>query len=308
MIIVDGIDELTKIPNAIVTSGTFDGVHVGHQKILRNIIKTAKVHNGKSVVLTFWPHPRFILFPDDTSLKLLSTFEEKAQILKEVGIDYLVRIKFTHEFSQLSSEAFIQQVLVNKIRVKKLVIGYDHKFGKNREGSFDYLKSNSQKFGFGVEEISRQDIDDVGISSTKIRRALQEGEVHLASDYMGRPYQLTGKVVKGQQIGNSIGFPTANIELNETFKVLPKTGVYAVKVELEELEYKAMLNIGIRPTVGGTSVVIEVNIFDFNMDIYGKELTVSFIERIRDEQKFQSLEMLQEQLSEDKGKSLLILK
>lgn len=308
MIIVEGIDNLQRIPNAVVTSGTFDGVHVGHQKILKNVIKTAEKYKGKSVVLTFWPHPRFVLFPDDNKLKLLSTFEEKARILEEVGIDYLVKIKFTKVFSQLSSEAFIQDVLVDKIGAKKLVIGYDHKFGKNREGSFEYLKENSLKFGFDVEEISRQDIDDVGISSTKIRQALKEGHVHLASDYMGRPFSLTGQVIEGQQIGSDIGFPTANIQLDETFKVVPKYGVYAVTVEIEGNQYNAMLNIGIRPTVGGTSMVIETNIFNFNADIYGKQLTVSFIERIRDEKKFDSLEALKKQLSEDKAKSLSILK
>ncbi|MGL1887092.1 MAG: bifunctional riboflavin kinase/FAD synthetase [Reichenbachiella sp.] len=307
MIILEGIESIAEISNAIVTSGTFDGVHVGHQKILKKIVKTAKAKEGKSVVLTFWPHPRFILFPDDDTLKLLSTFEEKAQLLKEVGIDYLVKIQFTKEFSEWSSEEFIQEVLVNRIKAKKLVIGYDHKFGKNREGSFEYLKENSERFGFKVQEIPRQDIEEVGVSSTKIREALLEGHVHLASEYMGRPYAVSGTVINGKKIGRDLGFPTANIHVSEPYKIVPKDGVYAVLVEVEGQTYQGMLNVGLRPTVDGLSKVVEVNIFDFNADIYTKKLTINFVKRLRDEIKFESLDALIAQLVLDKQHSLQVL-
>ncbi|SHJ90942.1 riboflavin kinase / FMN adenylyltransferase [Reichenbachiella agariperforans] len=308
MIVLDGIDQIHNIPHAIVTSGTFDGVHIGHQKILKKIVKAAQKAGGKSVVLTFWPHPRFVLFPDDTSLKLLTTFEEKAAILEEVGIDYLVKIAFTPAFSQLSSQEFIQDVLVDRIGTRKLIIGYDHKFGKNREGSFEYLKEHSQLFNFDVEEIPRQDIDDVGVSSTKIRKALLEGNVHLAHEYMGRPYEITGTVVSGKKIGSEIGFPTANIRLGAHYKVIPKDGVYAIKVRLDGQEKDAMLNIGFRPTVEGVHRVIEAHIFDFQQDIYDQEITVSFIQYMRGEQKFDSLTRLQEQLKIDKKESLAVLR
>lgn len=308
MILLDGINQIHRIPGAIVTSGTFDGVHIGHQKILKKIVANAQQAGGKSAVLTFWPHPRFVLFPQDDTLKLLSTFEEKAELLKEVGIDYLIKIAFTKEFSQLSSESFIQDVLVDRIGTEKLVIGYDHRFGKNREGSFEYLKENCRRFNFDVEEIPRHDIDDVGVSSTKIRAALQEGKVDLAEEYMGRSYTVQGKVVSGQRIGGQLGFPTANIELEAAYKVVPKDGVYAVRVDLDGSSHDAMLNIGARPTVDGVGRVIEAHLFDFDQDIYGKMIKVSFVQRLRDEQKFDSLEDLKVQLNQDKVDSLAVLR
>ncbi|UXP33849.1 bifunctional riboflavin kinase/FAD synthetase [Reichenbachiella agarivorans] len=308
MIVLEGIDQIRHIPNAIVTSGTFDGVHIGHQKILKRIVQAAKEENGHSVVLTFWPHPRFILFPEDDTLKLLSNFEEKAAIMDEVGIDYIIKIEFTAEFSQLSSEQFIQEVLVDRLGTKKLIIGYDHKFGKNREGSFEYLKENNKRFKFEVEEIPRQDIDDVGVSSTKIRKALLQGNVDQASEYMGRHYSLIGTVVSGKKIGTGLGFPTANIQLKAAYKVVPKDGVYAVKVHMKEGTFDAMLNIGVRPTVDGVNRVIEVHIFDFDEDIYGQELKISFINYLRDEMKFDSLESLKNQLGKDKKESIRILR
>ncbi|MCV9388752.1 bifunctional riboflavin kinase/FAD synthetase [Reichenbachiella ulvae] len=308
MILLDGINQIHHIPNAIVTSGTFDGVHIGHQKILKKIVNNAKKFGGKSAVLTFWPHPRFVLFPDDNKLKLLTSFEEKAEILKEVGIDYLIKVEFTKEFSQMSSESFIQDVLVDRIGTKKLIIGYDHKFGKNREGSFEYLKENSSRFHFEVEEIPRQDIDDVGVSSTKIRMALEEGQVDLAHEYMGRPYSVGGTVVAGKKIGTQLGFPTANIQLNHSYKVVPKDGVYAVKVDVNGKQWDAMLNIGLRPTVDGLSRVMEAHIFDFDQDIYDQSLVVNFVKRLRDEQKFDSLDELKGQLEIDKTNSLAVLR
>ena len=308
MVIIEGQRAIPEIQNAIVTSGTFDGVHFGHQKILRKIVNTAKELKGKSVVLTFWPHPRFVLFPEEKTLKLLSTFEEKAKLLEEVGIDYLVKVEFTKEFSQLSSETFIQNMLVNKLKTKKLVIGYDHRFGKNRTGSFEYLKENSDRFGFEVEEIPRQDIDDVGVSSTKIRQALFHGEVDKAAEYLGRFYSISGTVVKGKQIGTDLGFPTANVQVAEEFKLIPKDGSYAVRVEVNGVWHKAMLNIGIRPTVGGLHRVIETHLFEFEQQIYDQNIRIEFVKHLRDEKKFDSLDHLKSQLQKDKMASLEILK
>lgn len=295
-----GLDSLPHIQNAVVSSGTFDGVHIGHQKILRHIITLAKEINGESVLITFWPHPRLVLHPDDDSLRLLNTFEEKTALLHQLGIDHLIAIQFTPEFSQLTSEQFIQQVLVNKIKTKKLVIGYDHRFGKNREGSFEYLKANADQYGFTVEEIPAQDVEDVTVSSTKIRKALEEGHIQIANEYLGNPYQLTGKVVRGQQIGRTIDFPTANLSVYERYKLVPKNGVYAVQVKCDEQYYRGMLNIGQRPTLNGTDRSIEVHIFDFDQDIYDREITISFFHFIREEQKFANLEALKEQLWQDK--------
>lgn len=303
MIVIEGEELQKKIPNAIVTSGTFDGVHIGHQKILSGISEQARKAGGNSVVLTFWPHPRFVINPEEKGLKLLSTFEEKATLIREAKIDYLVKLRFTTEFSKLTSEQFIRTILIDKLGTQKLVIGYDHHFGKNREGSFDYLKANTDKFGFEVQEIPRQDIDHIGVSSTKIRNALFYGKVDVASEFLGRPYELTGKVVSGNKLGTQIGFPTANIELEEEYKLIPGNGVYAVRVKTGSNLYNGMMNIGTRPTVDGTAQKMEVNIFDFSQDLYGKQITIFFIRRIRDEKKFASVSELSAQLSLDKGQA-----
>ncbi len=300
MTILEGDKTFDTIKNAIVTSGTFDGVHFGHQKILDRVVNLAKEKKGKSVVLTFWPHPRFVLNPNDNTLKLLSTFEEKAKQLEKAGIDYLIKMPFTKAFSQLSSEQFIQKVLIDKIGTKTLVIGYDHHFGKNREGSFDYLRENADKFGFAVEEIPRQDIDNMGVSSTKIRKAISEGKVCDANEYLGYEYELTGTVVSGRQNGSKMGFPTANIRVKEGFKLIPKDGAFAVRLEIEGKLYKGMLNIGFRPTLDGSKRVIETNIFDFDERIYDKQITVRFVKKLRDEIKFSGIDALKKQLSEDK--------
>ncbi|UXX80091.1 bifunctional riboflavin kinase/FAD synthetase [Reichenbachiella carrageenanivorans] len=308
MVIIEGHQAIPDLSNAVVTSGTFDGVHFGHQKILKKIVKTAQELNGKSVVLTFWPHPRFVLFPEEKTLKLLTTFEEKAKLLEEVGIDYLVKVEFTKAFSQLSSETFIQEMLVEQLKTKKLIIGYDHRFGKNRTGSFEYLKENSGRFGFEVEEIPRQDIDDVGVSSTKIRQALFHGEVDLAAEYLGRKYSISGTVVKGKKIGTELGFPTANIQVAEDFKLIPKDGAYAVSVMVNDRWHKGMLNVGVRPTVGGLHRVIETHLFDFDQQIYDQPIQVEFIQHLRNEKKFDSLEELKFQLEKDKTTALSLLK
>jgi riboflavin kinase / FMN adenylyltransferase len=307
MHIYHGIDDFQKPAYAVVTSGTFDGVHLGHQKILSRVKELAKEKGGETVLLTFWPHPRMVLQPEDTSLQLLNTFEEKSQLLREQGIDHLIRIPFTKEFSQLSSEEFVQKILVEKIGTKKLVIGYDHRFGKNREGSFEYLSAHANTYGFEVEEISRQDVEDIGVSSTQIRKALQEGNVHHATELLGKPYFLTGRVVKGDRLGRLLGFPTANLDIEYNYKLIPADGAYAVRVKHEEQWLKGMLNVGVRPTVGGKRRTIEAHIFDFDRDIYGETLQISFIRPIRPEIKFPDLEALKAQLLKDKEEALRLL-
>lgn len=299
MKIYEGLAGFKPVKNAVVTSGTFDGVHLGHQKILNRILEIARSIQGETVLITFWPHPRLVLYPEQHNLRLLSTFEEKTKILRQLGIDHLITIPFTQEFSQLTSEEFIRKVLIESLETKKLVIGYDHRFGKNREGSFDYLKANSSAFGFDLEEISRQDVEDIGVSSTKIRKSLESGDVRTAMTYLGRPYELNGIVIKGQQIGRSIGFPTANIHTPNDYKLIPKDGVYAVVASVDGCIYKAMLNIGNRPTVHGTKRTVEANLFDFQGDLYNKQITVYFREFIREEQKFENLEALKNQLVRD---------
>jgi riboflavin kinase / FMN adenylyltransferase len=300
MEVIRDVSSFPRLSYAVVTSGTFDGVHIGHQKILKRVIKRAKQNNGQSVVITFWPHPRLVLFPEDNKLKLLSTIDERIEQLRSFGIDYLLIIPFTKEFSRTSSRSFITDILVKAINTKLLVIGYDHRFGKNREGSFEHLKARSQQYGFEVEEIPRQDIDDVGVSSTKIRRALECGDVETAHNYLGRYYTITSKVVEGDKIGRSIGFPTANLALPEPHKLIPVNGVYAVWVNIGAERFPGMMNIGFRPTVDGKELRLEVNVFNFERDIYGSTITIEFVEHLRNERLFNSLEDLKIQLSEDK--------
>lgn len=302
-----GIEEFHKKGNAIVTSGTFDGVHVGHQKILRTLQEIAKETGGETVLITFWPHPRLVLDSVGENIKLLTLFEEKARVLERYGLDHLVKIPFTREFSELSSEEFIQQILVQGLGTKTLVIGYDHKFGKNREGSFESLKANSAQWGFDVREIPRQDIENVGVSSSRIRKALAEGDIHISNKYLGYEYCLNGTVVAGDKLGRQLGYPTANINIDSELKLIPAGGSYAVRVSHNQTSYQGMLNIGLRPTVDGRKQTIEVHIFDFDQDIYGQQINVQLVKRIRFEQKFASLELLQKQLSSDKEMARKIL-
>jgi riboflavin kinase / FMN adenylyltransferase len=295
-----GIKEFVKLENAVVTSGTFDGVHLGHQKILNRLNEVASETNGQSVVITFYPHPRSVISSDNQVVRLLSTLDEKIELLEKSGVNHLIIIPFTREFSELSSEEFIQKILIDIIGTRTLVIGFDHRFGKNREGGFDYLKQNKARYGFEIEEISRHDIENVGISSSKIRKALDEGDVPTADHFLGRNYAISGIIVKGKQLGRTIGFPTANIQVREIAKLIPADGVYAVKVYHQESEFGGMLNIGNRPTVDGTYKTIEVNIFDFDREIYGENLKVEFIKKIRNEQKFNGLEELKAQIAKDK--------
>ncbi len=301
------INEFEGAKNPVVTTGTFDGVHIGHQTILKRLQEIATKHRGETVLLTFHPHPRMVLFPDDHGLELLTTQEEKIRLLEKSGIDHLIIHPFTREFSRTTSIDFIKEILVTQIGTKKLVIGYDHHFGRNREGSFEALKESGPVYGFDVEEIPAQDVDNIAVSSTKIRKALEEGDLATANEYLGYEYMLSGTVIKGNQIGRSIDFPTANIEVGDSVKLTPANGVYAVRIELEGAVHKGMLNIGVRPTVDGTNRQIEANVFDFDRDIYGKEIVLHFVEKIRDEKKFDDLEALKKQLEIDRNKTKQIL-
>ena len=308
MKIYHGLDDFTPLQYAVVTSGTFDGVHVGHQKIFSRLREIASRNFGETVVLTFWPHPRLVLHPEDDSLKLLNTFEEKAELLKDQGIQHLIRIPFTKDFSQLTSEEFIQQILVKTIGTRKLVIGYDHHFGKNREGSFEQLKLNAPRYGFDVEEIPRQEVDHVAVSSTKIRKALEDGDIETANHFLGQTYRITGMVVSGDRIGHTLGYPTANIEVETRYKLIPLDGIYAVTVRIGQRSFGGMLYIGCRPTLEGTKRNIEVNIFDFDEDIYGETISVHFQKMLRGDEKFADLESMKAQLANDKEQALAILR
>jgi riboflavin kinase/FMN adenylyltransferase len=305
-----GLDDFQPLAYAVVTSGTFDGVHFGHQKILQQVVSATKAqsnYGAESVLITYHPHPRLVLFPDQKDLKLLTTLEEKIDLVAKFGIDHFVVIPFDKNFAAQTSKDFIENVLVQKINTKQLIIGYDHKFGKNREGSFEYLQANEHLFGFTVQEIPKQDIDDIAVSSTKIRQALENGQVDLANTYLTYTYSLTGKVVRGNQIGRTIGFPTANIQ-PPAHKLVPDEGIYAVRVKIEEQTYNAMLYIGRRTTLGeDLARTVEVNIFDFDQDIYEKELTLFFVKKLRGEEKFPSLEAMQAQLAIDKENTLVAL-
>lgn len=306
MQLIEDINDFRAPAFSVVTSGTFDGVHVGHQRILDQIKETALLSGGQSMVLTYWPHPRFVL-GQSGDLKLLSTFDEKTELLADSGIDFLVKIPFTKEFASLSSEEFIKKILVEKLNTHQLVIGYDHRFGKNREGSFEYLSAHSARYGFEVTEIPRQDVDHVGVSSTKVREALLTGDLHVAKEFLGRPYTLSGYVKDGDRIGRSIGFPTANIEVLEDYKLIPGDGAYAVFAAVNGQEHMGMLNIGWRPTVSGQERRIEVHLFDFDENIYNKRVTIRFIELLRKEKKFDGIESLKQQLIQDEEAAKKIL-
>lgn len=306
MKVYTNIQEFKSTKNVVVTIGTFDGVHLGHKVIINQLKKAAEELNGESVLLTFFPHPRMVVFPDDNELKLLNTIEERKELLEKAGIDHLIIHPFSKAFSRLTALEFVRDILVNRLNVKKVVIGYDHHFGRNREGSFEDLVEFGEVYGFSVEEIPAQDIQQINVSSTKIRTSLLAGEIHAATQFLGYPYFINGIVVKGDKIGREIGFPTANIKPDETYKLIPKKGVYAVKVIVNKKEYEGMLNIGIRPTLKGINETIEVNIFDFDEEIYGQKIQVKFYERIRDEQPFEDLNELKNQLNIDKSKTIQI--
>lgn len=291
---------IEKIHHPVITIGTFDGVHIGHQKIINQLNEEAEKINGESVLFTFYPHPRMVLYPESHGIKLIQTQEEKLAKLEKMGLKNCIVFPFTFEFSRMTALEFVRDFLVNQLHVKKLVIGYDHQFGKNREGSLQFLKDICDTYEFEVIEIPAQDIDEVNVSSTKIREAILAGNIEKANDYLGDIFELTGTVVKGNQLGRTIGYPTANIVLNSDLKLIPGNGVYAVRMNVRGTWFDGMMNIGTRPTVvsnGGRT--IEVNIFDFEETIYDETVTVQFLSKWRDEQKFNGLEELKNQLKID---------
>ena len=283
----------------VVTIGTFDGVHLGHQKILGHVTESAQAMDCQSLVLTFFPHPRMVL-QEDSDMKQLNTLEEKIELLDKLGIDNLVIHPFNKDFSRLTAEEFVKEVLVEVFNVKKIIIGYDHRFGRNRTANIDDLITFGETYGFEVEQISAEELNQVSISSTKIRTALLEGDVALANDYLGYHYALTGIVSKGKQLGRTIGYTTANIKIEEDYKLIPSNGVYIAKSIIDGKTVFGMMNIGNRPTVDGTFQTIEINLLDFEQDLYHQKITVSLLKRMRDEQKFESVDALKIQLGIDK--------
>ena len=284
-----------------MTIGTFDGLHIGHMKILERLIKSADTLGLKSTVLTFFPHPRMVL-QQDTHIQLLNTIDEKINILERTGLDYLIIHPFTKAFSRLSAREFVRDILVNELRTKKIIIGYDHRFGRNRNANINDLVAFGNILDFEVEEIPAQEVDEVSVSSTKIRKALEEGDIKTANAYLGYEYMLTGTVKKGRGLGRQLGFPTANLTIAESYKLIPKNGVYAVKSILKGQTTYGMMNIGYNPTVpgSGTERTIEIHFFDFDQDLYYQKIQVDILEWIREEEKFDSLEDLKIQLQKDK--------
>lgn len=322
------LNDFKKLTNAVVTIGTFDGVHLGHQKIIQKLIEKAHQINGESVILTFFPHPRMILHPEDHQLKMINTMAEKAMLLEKLGIHHLIITPFTRDFSNQSPQEYIEQVLLQKIGMKAMVIGYDHRFGKDRSGNLAELQKFSEVYNYDIDEIPEQDVADVAISSTRIRKALAKGDINVANELMSHPFSLSGKVIRGDQIGRTLGYPTANLFIEESYKIIPSDGIYAVEVEIKDSRnknqvidnpfqpnqseiknqkskiYKGMAYIGHRPTINGMSQNIEVNIFDFADDIYHQSIQLNFLHFIRHDIKFESLEKLTEQLSRDKENTL----
>ncbi|RRQ50790.1 bifunctional riboflavin kinase/FAD synthetase [Maribacter algicola] len=303
MITVQSISKYDEEHPVAITIGTFDGVHIGHRKILEKVINRAKNSNLKSAVLTFFPHPRMVL-QKDADIKLLNTIDEKKYILEKMGLDILVIHPFTKEFSRLSATEFVRDLLVNKLKSKNVIIGYDHRFGRNRTANITDLIAFGNALDFSVEEIPAQEIDEVSVSSTKIRKALENGEIETANAYLGYEYMLTGTVKKGKGLGRIIHFPTANLHVEESYKLIPKNGSYIVKSHIQGTEVYGMMNIGYNPTVNGTSKTIEIHFFDFDDDLYDQKLQIDLLSRLRDEQKFDSLDELKLQLAKDKEKSL----
>lgn len=295
-----GANSFTSDRQTVVTIGTFDGVHAGHQKIIERLVNSATANNLDSVVLTFFPHPRMVL-QKESGLQLINTIAERKNLLHKTGIDHLVIHPFTHQFSRLTALEFVRDILVNKLKAKKIIIGYDHRFGRNRTADINDLKQFGLDYDFEVEEISQQDIEQVAVSSTKIRNALLEGRVERANIYLQHPFSLCGTVVRGRGIGKDLGYPTANIEVAEDYKLIPKNGVYVVRSEIDGEMVYGMMNIGTNPTVDGKEKTIEANYFDLDKDLYGKELEVQMLVRIRDEKKFASVEELKTAMKQDQA-------
>jgi len=291
---------------SVVTIGTFDGVHIGHRKILKKLILRAQEMNCESVVLSFFPHPRMVL-QHDTSIKLLNTLDEKIKLMEELGVEHLIIHPFDQEFSNLSAEHFVKNILVDQLHTQKIIIGYDHRFGKNRSADITDLIEFGRRYDFEVEQISAEEINEIAVSSTKIRTSLLNADLETTTHFLGYPYEFSGTVVQGKQLGRTIGFPTANIAIDQKYKLLPKNGVYVVRVTLDDQTLFGMMNIGVRPTIDGQTQTIEVHLFDFEREIYNAHLTITVLKFIRDEEKFESLEALQAQIFTDKSVALAFL-
>lgn len=306
MKVYDSQKSYSKLPS-VITIGTFDGVHVGHQKIIERLVNVSQNKSLESVVLTFFPHPRMVL-QKDADIKLLNTIDERKELLSNLGLDALVIKTFNKDFANLSARDYVKSILVDELNAKHIIIGYDHHFGKQRSANINDLKTFGKEFGFEVEEISAQDIEDVSVSSTKIRNAISGGDLQTANSYLGSPYVLTGTIIKGKGLGKQIQFPTANIHIKEDYKLIPKNGVYVVKSLIDDTSVYGMMNIGTNPTVNGIKQSIEIHFFNLNQDLYGKRLKVNVLNRLRNEHKFESLAMLQEQLKLDQNKALTFIK
>ena len=302
MKIYHSIKEFNPTKQTIVTLGTFDGVHIGHRKIIERLVSNAVANGGETVILTFFPHPRMIL-QDGSDIKLLNTIDEKSSLLEKCGVNHLIIHPFDQEFSRLTAEEFVEEILVNQFHLKTIIIGHDHRFGRNRTANIDDLIEFGKQFSFEVEQISAQEIDEVSVSSTKIRNALIDGNCQLANEYLGYPYFLTGSVEKGKSLGRTINFPTANLKVDETYKLIPKNGVYVVSAILNNQTVFGMMNIGFNPTVNGEKQSIEIHFFNWETDLYNQKIQVNIHERIRDEQKFDSIEELKRQLLLDQETS-----
>ena len=299
--IYHSINEFTPVKNAVVTIGTFDGVHLGHRKLIQKVREIADGIGGETVVLTFFPHPRMVLYPNEHGLELLNTIAEKKALLAKAGVDHLIIHPFDKQFSELSSTEFIQQVIANKLKTKKLVIGYDHHFGKKREGNFNDLLRLAPELGFDVEKIEEEDVNNIAVSSTQVRNALKRGDIDTATAYLGQPYTITGKVVHRNKLGRTIGFPTANLQIEEDYKLIPAEGVYVVKVDLGYESFFGMLSIGRRPTVEQNGELsVEVYILDFDREIYGEEITLHFLKWVREDKKFNDIGELKQQIENDR--------
>ncbi len=298
MRIFDNLKSYSSKKESILTIGTFDGVHIGHNKILKRLIQDSKKNNLSSLVMTFFPHPRMILNKSH-DIKMIDTISEKINLLEKTGLDNLIIHPFDNNFSKIRAKEFVEEILVKKLKIKEIIIGYDHKFGKDREASVEDLKKFGKDYMFTVKEIPAQEIDSIAISSTKIRNAILNGEIEKCNKFLGRNFILTGKVVYGDGLGKKIDFPTANIEIKETYKIIPKNGVYLVKTKINSNTYFGMMNIGIRPTFGGTNKTLEIHFFNFKDNIYGKNVSIEIIKKIRDEEKFSSIDQLKIQLKKD---------
>ena len=295
---ITDITTFTSEKPTVITIGTFDGVHLGHQKIIKRVVETAHKNGLLATVFTFFPHPRMIV-QHDQQLKLIHTLTEKKQFLQSLGVDLLIVQPFNEAFANLSAEAFVSELLVKHLRVQKVIIGYDHHFGKNRTANIDNMRLFGEQYGISVEEIPVQEVDEVSVSSTKIRQALNEGRVEIAEHYLGVPYSFIGKVVHGLKLGRTIGFPTANLQVEASYKLIPKDGVYVVYSLIEGRKVYGMMSIGKNPTIQGKGASIEVYFFDFNQDLYGQDLTIYFVKYLREERKFSSVSLLKKQIQDD---------